>query len=767
MHKTAIVGLTSFILTSFSATAFAQDESRLEEVVVTARKTEESLQSVPLSITALTSQTLERATVQAISDVSNLTPGLIFQDFNVGALSTPVIRGLAQSNTQGRENNVGVFLDGVYIPSRNNLDLELLDLQRVEIVKGPQSALYGRSTFAGAINYVTNDPSDETDIGFYVSAGSDEYFDANVNLSGALSDTFSATAAFGIREFDGTINNAASDNNLGGYDNTSGLVTLLWEPNEQWSARFMGYFTDRTTESAGIHNVDPNCGSSSPSFFPPPGNPGGDPTYTCGSLPFETDISANPLARGGESDNTILALTVSYDADSYRLTSVTSVTDAGFNSVTDYDADANGVAYFITDAAGPPSFTNLNNLFFNASQDETISQEFRLDGGNDKFSWLTGAYWTSEDSNSSSSLTLDSSPLSATQSIVPGFLGAFLTPNPLVPNVQANIATADVEIWALFARLGWNVSDRSRWSFEGRYTEEDKAVNGVASFFGAPSGPQANTWSYFAPRVTFDYELSDSTLLYASAAQGIKSGGFNTSFSTAFPDEQFFDEESNTTIEFGAKGMLANNRIRYDLAVFFVDWEDLQINGASEDPAFINAIVRNSGSATSQGLELQVDAYINESFDMGFGFAYADPEFDSGVIDRAITALCGDGTLCTNSVGGQQVGRTVKTQFNLYGNFHRDLANDWRWYARADYIYRDESPTRSANLQFIDSWSIVNARVGFANEKWDVAFWAKNLFDEEYVTSQIRQPRLNDFVSPTTVILGNTQQLALTVSYRH
>ena len=255
-------------------------------------------------------------------------------------------------------------------------------------------------------------------------------------------------------------------------------------------------------------------------------------------------------------------------------------------------------------------------------------------------------------------------------------------------------------------------------------------------------------------------------MIYASAAQGIKTGGFNTIFSLAFPNEQFFDEETNTTVELGAKGTLADQRIRYELAVFHVDWEDLQISGRSEDPALVTAIVRNSGSATSQGVELQMDSYITDSFDVGFGFAYADPKFDNGVTDLAIASLCGDGTLCTTDVGGQQVGRTVKTQFNLYANFHGELANNSRWYARADYIYRDRSPTRSANLQFIDDWSIVNARVGWANENWEVALWAKNLFDEEYVTSQIRQPRLNDFVNPTTVIQGETQQVALTVSYR-
>ena len=115
------------------------------------------------------------------------------------------------------------------------------------------------------------------------------------------------------------------------------------------------------------------------------------------------------------------------------------------------------------------------------------------------------------------------------------------------------------------------------------------------------------------------------------------------------------------------------------------------------------------------------------------------------MIDPSIATACGDGTLCSTDVGGQQVGRTVKNQLNLYADFHTQLSKGWGGYARADYIYRDKQPTCSANLQFIDDWRIVNARVGIANENWDIALWAKNLTDEGNVTSQISQPRLNDF----------------------
>jgi len=729
-----------------------------EEIVVTVRKTEENLQDVPLAVTALSNLTLEQATVQQLSDVANLTPGLAMQDFNVGALSTPVIRGLAQSNIQGRENNVGMFLNGIYLPSRNNMDLELLDLERVEVVKGPQSALYGRSTFAGSINYVIRQPADEFDLKVSGSAGSDEYYDGKVNLSGPITDSLSGTAAFYHREFDGTINNVASGENLGGYEGTSGLAQLAWNPSDQLSMTLTGFISSKEIESAGVFNVEPDCGN----------NGFGGSTYVCGTLPFMENVSEDPRASGGNADTNFAALEISYDFGNMTLTSETGYTSSDWDALTDYDATADGVPYVTVNPGGA---TNLNTFFFNESADDTLSQEFRLDGGGDTFQWLAGVYWTTEENSSQSSVTIESIDLLPGQSLAPvlGFFdpNPYLTPTPTQPVSIQNQATGDVDIWAVFGRGQWDFDTFGRLSVEARYSDEKRAVNGILSFTGAPSGPQSNTWEYFSPRVTYDFDLTDNTMLYGTVAGGTKSGGFNTSYSLLFPEEQFYDEETNITYELGTKGTLADDRLRYDVAVFYIDWDDMQISGASQDPVFFGSIVTNAGAATSKGIEIQLDSAVTDWLTLGGGYAYADPEFDSGVTDSSLASLCGDGTLCSTDVGGKQIGRTVKNQLNLYADLRSGLGGGgWDWYGRVDYIYRDDQPTRSANLQFIDSWNILNARLGVANEHWDIAVWGKNIFDEEIVTSQIRQPRLNDFVSPTTVIQGNLSQYALTLTYR-
>ncbi len=769
MSKSICAALAVATLGAISAPVFAAENVRetpiaitalnADEITVTVRKTEEQLSDVPLSVTALTANTLKNSTVQQLSDVALLTPGLTFLDFNVGALSTPVIRGLAQSNTQGRENNVGMFLDGVYLPSRNNIDLELLDLARVEVVKGPQSALYGRSTFAGTINYVTAAPSDEAELDLTASAGSDEYYEGRFRLSGPLSDTASGTLAFSHREFDGTVNNVASSDNLGGYDSNSIMGKLALEFSDNFSGTLMAFYTDKDIDSAGIYNAVNNCGTS---FL--------GANYYCGNLQHRDDVDVDPNGKGAETQSTLLALELVYDFnDNLSLTSLTSYSDAQWDAITDYDANSNGVPYNILDAMMMPAGTeNLNLLFFNTTDDTTVSQEFRLNGNSDNFSWLAGAFWTNEDFESTAANTLDSAPLAPGETISAGFLSGYLnsvlTSNPLVPNQLASQDAGKTDVWAVFGRGQWDFGAAGRLSVEARYTKEDKEVDGILSFGFPGSGLQSNDWSYFTPRVTYDYDLNEDIMLYGSVAQGTKSGGFNANYSAMFPDEAFFDEEKNTTYEVGSKGKLVDGRLQYDVAIFYIDWEDLQISGASQDPGFLTAIVRNTGSATSKGLELQASYAVTDWLAVGGGFAHADPEFDSGVVDLSLTSVCPG--LCSTDVSGNQLGRTVKNQLNLYLDMSRQLSQDWDWYARADYIKRGGSPTRSANRQWVESRELVNARFGVQNERWDIAVWGKNIFDEGYVTSQIRQPQLNDFSRPTTVILGNGRQLALTVTYK-
>ncbi|MFK8054052.1 MAG: TonB-dependent receptor, partial [Woeseiaceae bacterium] len=180
----------------------------LDEIVVTARKREEGLQSIPLSVSALSAETIERANVESLEDIAALTAGLTFQSFNGGGLGSPTIRGLAQTDVASVDNNVGVFVDGVFINNKANLSLNLQDIERVEVVKGPQSALYGNNTFGGAINYVTKRPTSEPSGRVNVDVGTDGLYEVGGSFSGSLIDNvLSARISATTSSFDGTIDN--------------------------------------------------------------------------------------------------------------------------------------------------------------------------------------------------------------------------------------------------------------------------------------------------------------------------------------------------------------------------------------------------------------------------------------------------------------------------------------------------------------------------------------------------------------------------------
>lgn len=224
--------------------ALAQDDGQLEEIVVTARKRTENLQDVPLSITAISGVDLERASVYALDDLAEITPGLTYQ--NIGAFNTPTIRGLSQTSQIGLQGNVGVFIDGVFLNNRSSLEFGVLDLERIEVVKGPQGALYGRNTFAGAINYVTRSPSTD-DIGGRLSAeiGNEGRWEIGGSVNFPLGENAAVRVFAATSEFDGTVTNARGGDKLGGYDErTSYGLSAIFDPSENLSVKLFAARTE-------------------------------------------------------------------------------------------------------------------------------------------------------------------------------------------------------------------------------------------------------------------------------------------------------------------------------------------------------------------------------------------------------------------------------------------------------------------------------------------------------------------------------------------
>jgi iron complex outermembrane receptor protein len=793
----------SVVLASGASEAMAQALS-LEEVIVTTRKTEETVQSIPLSIKAISDAELAAANIETVADLANNTPGLSLDAGTAGINSTPIIRGLTQLNIAGFDpqvsNNVGRFIDGFYQSGRNSPDVEMLDVQRIEVIKGPASALYGRSTFAGAINYITKLPSNEFEGEVQGGLGTDDDRMGSLMLSGPLSDTVGGRIKIGTRTFDGTFENEADkSDNLQGYDQTTVNGSLVWQTTDNWTNTFAGYFTKRKDDLSAQYTTsiaDSNCSADRPDTTRVvEGN-----RYLCGVAKYNDDnIAMSKDATGTENDSWQVYVKSEYELDSVILTGMASYAKGDSDGLLDADFSASGVSHPVygtvvpTTAALTQAFmaqlglsladaqamaaaqaaklpsqigvagagtvvANAYNAF--AVNNEDVSLEFRAESNNDgPFSWLAGVYYFQSDSDFNARYGVDNRGLAPGQTffgaaglqandVLAGFSSSS---NPRYGNL-AFMFESDVETYAIFGRVGYSLTDDLNVNLDLRYEEETKTFkNYVNQFSAVPVGQREleDTWYYATPRLSVDYQVTADAMLYAAVAKGVRSGGFNGSYSPQFPEEATYDSEENWTYEIGAKTMWLDGDLNANIAAFLIDWDDVQMAGLSGDAASIGQVVRNTGSAESIGYDLQLNYLATDWMTLGLGYAYTNARLDDGTIDVSQRARCGVDT-CAYAVapngqlypdvGGNQLPKNAKNQFNANVTFLSQIGG-WNWTTRVDYNYQDHAYLETANLLKYGERDVVNFRTALENDQWTVALWATNLFDDEYVTAGAYEPR--------------------------
>ncbi|MCU0760611.1 MAG: TonB-dependent receptor plug domain-containing protein, partial [Steroidobacteraceae bacterium] len=421
------------------ATASAQDSadvSLLEEVVVTARKREETLIDVPVSIAVLTAKDIEQKGIQNLYDVAMFTPGLTYFDAIQNQLGTPVIRGISQTNLGTPDRNVAVFYGGVYLANQNALNLELLDVERIEVVKGPQSALYGRNAFNGAINYVPASPTDDFFAKVGATVGSDARYEARATVSGPITDTIRGRIAISYNTFDGSWENQAEPSGgLGGFETKNVSAMVDWKPNDAFSARLFGYRTEDLRDSAAMYLFPSlNCGPA-----------GVAPTVFCGDIPTRDTLSANADSLAFQRHVSLGSLDLSYDFGPVQIKSQTAVFNANTDNYSDQTlGEANGQGFFfnIVNRAAPTTVLRRQRVpVFNGSgkgDSRAQSQELRLEGQVGKnFDWSVGGFLFNNDFVSFGRLVYDGRVLAPTERPQTDiFFFVNLNPNTAAPNVE-------------------------------------------------------------------------------------------------------------------------------------------------------------------------------------------------------------------------------------------------------------------------------------------------------------------------------------------
>lgn len=841
----ALMPGTAAAQTTPTATAAAETDG-VEEIIVTARLRKENIQTVPVSIVAYTEKELAARNIANFADLGNSTPGVAITSIAGGTVQSIYLRGLAPANTANDLNveaNVGVFIDGIYQTSRNTLDfISVLDIGQIEIAKGPQSALYGRSTFAGALAIATKRPAKQLEGNISGTVGINEDYRLRATIAGPITDWLSVRVAGGYLSYDGWgENSAAPDDNLGGTEKYAASGSIEFTPTSNFTARLSGFYTHSTTEMSPV-TVMPisqyNCGTTSTAAVTL-----GRRQLFCGDLTASkvSDITATVPDTIAETHQ--VSFDVDWDVGFARFVSITGWTGATNQAFNDFDGTSSGALLGVCaggiSCVGNPAYGRLVRTNFISTSRErvnTFSQEFRLQSrdGND-FSWLVGAnYFNSQVPLTAGGVGVDRAGLAANERFVSVTqLGTPLATGVGAYEFTANAFTVDdstrnqvftsysdsyTKTKSIFGALGYKFGP-VRVNAEGRYNIDVKRAQ-VFSVSNPLSQPGINQpileatdpapgvfpvagpvferkFTSFTPRFTVDFQATDQVFLYASAAKGVRSGGFNTANAVSaagiLASEVSYDEESNWTYEAGIKSRWFDNRLTFNAAVFHTDWKNAQVSGFTENPTAVNPsrIVLNIGEIKATGFEVQSDLQLTDMFSIGGSLTWSDPKFGAGVYDGGTVTQCvvGTGAAATAAQGcpppivvttasgavravpsleGLRPQRSVKTQWNLHVAAAIPLSGDWQITGRVDVNHTGSAFSNLINTISFGERTLTNARIGVDNGKFNIAIWANNVFDVTYAQNSINQPRPGipfAFVIPE-IYLGEGRRAGLTAGYR-
>ena len=761
------------------ATTFAQ-VGELEEITVTARKVGESIQDIPLSITAFSAEQIQEQQIVGIEDIGQFTPGLHISN-RTGARADPSLRfrGMDPPSAERNKQLASGFVDGVYIPGQTHW-VSMNDIERVEVVKGPQSAFFGRATFSGAVNFITKTPGNDWRGDVQLIAGDNSRTDLWLSAEGPIVEDKLAFRVSGrLYEYDGGWeNDFPGSDNLGAQETSAASITLFWTPTENISVKYRSvYSEDRDGHGPSflLKGESNNCG---------PFGTGTD-TYYCGTL--SRDLISNGIAidtsdppdtsakteMGLERFTDFHSLDINVDIGEYTITSLTGL----------YNEDSKDLRELLTDEF----------LVYTAWEDKAFSQELRLTSPQEeRLRWMIGGYY------------LD---LNYTKNGEAGF-GCPGTGPFCFGQQRGNFAifginptgSNDFENTAVFGSLSYDITEQVTVSLELRRAEEDLSttriyiqeempINGVNQPRGAGPGvsPTAS-FSSTTPRLIVDYKPNENWTLYGSYAEGNNPGGFNDEViqleaTVALPNFQMlqpgvgydYKEAELKQYEFGVKHSLVNGRGFVNGAIYFVDWTNQVFRGfiagidsngdgifrgpGTPDRDFIGGQVDYNANGNSEilGFELAANYILSDNWLVSFGYNFNDTDIGD-YQDAILLRVFGDA-----DGRGKEIARSPKHAATFSLDFNMPAAawgGGGEWFARWDTWYQSETYNWVLNLAETESAALHNIRGGWRNDRYSVTGWIENATDDDSVLASARTT--GSFLTQT---LGNILSLPEPRSY--
>lgn len=706
---------------SSNADAAAEaDDSRLEDIVVTAQRRQEAAQSVPISITAVSGEALKRG---AIDDLQGMTRGVVGIQYDAKSTWRPelFIRGIGTNRSDiGSDPSSGTYVDEIYQPRFADVLTGLVDLDRIEVLRGPQGTLFGRNTIGGAISAYTADPASTFGGTVNASYGNKDYIAAAGTISAPLTENILSRFTVGYRDRDGFMRDTVS-----GRSDGIRAITLR------------GKLLFKLSEKAELRLTATHFDSKQDAFLL---NPANVPIFLASPVvPQAVDgdrySGAYTIAGGNRLKNTQVSGRLDLDNDAAKLSVIASFID--FKQSPSHDFDGSG----------------LDSIFYvGHAKSKTYSLEFRLasqDGGiatfDGKMRWVMGAYLFQDKGYELGQFTPGKDSIFAFLFANPQYLDPSAVPTPpfnpgTVRFTDGNDIRSNLKSLAFYGQASYDLTEQLGITIGGRYTVDDRdfVFTGFSDptkpFPGFPLVPQNYVYAAsagaesFTPKLGIEFKPLRDVLFYGSYSKGFKSGAIQSTAFNPGVAARVTRPEKADAYEIGLKSEFFGNRLRLNIAAFQNKFKDLQVRRVVAINGFATAISENAASSTIKGIEVEASAVPVRGLRLNASYAYLRAKYDTYVVD-ALAAL---------DFSGNRLPRAPEHRFNVDATYSYRFANDAAIELRAAYNYTGSFFFQPDNLalQKEKGYGLtdVSASLTLPNGTTSIQAWGRNIFSKEYRT---------------------------------
>ncbi len=699
-------------------TAMAQS-AEIEEIIVTAQRREQNLQDISISISVLTGEQLDNLRIEQPADLAAYTPGMYVSK---GIAGNPIfaLRGIGMNNNESNQNPaVTPYIDQVPLPSIAMMTFQMFDLERVEILKGPQGTLYGRNVTGGAINFITKKPTQEFDSSFSVTYGRLNLIDIEAAVGGGLSENLSARLAVksitrnGWQTLITGIQPGDVDSNNGEVERQAARGSLLWTASDNFDLHFVVDYGSGGSETLGYKHAGTSLRT----------DPGVPCSYVTTGIRNEEECASFAIIRTGNGGEPVTGELIAFsdpdepprtvfgnftlgnidDVESWGVsntmnwtlgrTVLTSVT--GYRNMDRSFGFSNGVPFLLDDT-------------FRQLEIDVLTQELRLasDDSWGKLQWVLGVYYGKDEIDDNIVFDFRDHRL---------FSGFF--------DSTFYQETEDV---AVFGHLEYQLNDQFKLIGGLRYTEEDRFFHYSGSIIGPGPVPiplfeDTVTASEPTGKLGIDWTPNQDMLVYFSISRGFKGPGFPATISFSPEQSAPFDTETLWAYELGMKSTLADGKLQFNAAAYYYDWQDFQATTAVDRAGIRLIVLANAGDAEVYGVEADASWHATDEFTLWAGVNLMDAKIKTGEFEgfTPVQSPSFSGTLMASY--------RPNTTFGSFKPF-----------LNVDYTYRSKIelalPNNIADAQ--SGYGLLGLRAGLASEdgKWEVSVWGRNLTDKLYLS---------------------------------